>query len=49
MNAESTGSLIAVLRQAVIDGQAKEAAAATERALAAGLAPRAGGSPGRRG
>ncbi|MCU0248771.1 MAG: corrinoid protein [Vicinamibacterales bacterium] len=41
MNAESTGSLIAVLRQAVIDGQAKEAAAATERALAAGLAPRA--------
>ena len=41
MNAESTGSLIAVLRQAVIDGQAKEAAAATERALAAGLPPRA--------
>ena len=40
MNAESTGSLIAVLRQAVIDGQAKEAAAATERALAAGLPPR---------
>jgi 5-methyltetrahydrofolate--homocysteine methyltransferase len=40
MNADSTGSLIAVLRQAVIDGQAKEAAAATERALAAGLPPR---------
>jgi 5-methyltetrahydrofolate--homocysteine methyltransferase len=40
MHAESTGSLIAVLRQAVIDGQAKEAAAATERALAAGLPPR---------
>ena len=40
MNAESTGSLIAVLRQAVIDGQAAAAAAATERALAAGLPPR---------
>ena len=40
MNAESAGSLIAVLRQAVIDGQAKEAAAATERALAEGLPPR---------
>ena len=39
MNADST-PLIAVLRQAVIDGQAKEAAAATERALAAGLPPR---------
>ena len=40
MNAESTGSLIAILRQAVIDGQAKAAAAVTERALAAGLPPR---------
>jgi corrinoid protein of di/trimethylamine methyltransferase len=40
MNAESTGSLIAVLRQAVIDGQAAAAAAATERALAAGVPPR---------
>jgi methylmalonyl-CoA mutase cobalamin-binding domain/chain len=40
MNAESTGSLIAVLRQAVLDGQAAAAAAATERALAAGLPPR---------
>jgi len=40
MNAESTESLIAVLRQAVIDGQAAAAAAATERALAAGLPPR---------
>jgi len=40
MNADSTGSLIAVLRQAVIDGQAAAAAATTERALAAGLPPR---------
>jgi len=40
MNAESTASLLAVLRQAVIDGQAKEAAAATDLALAAGLPPR---------
>ena len=40
MNAEPTESLIAVLRQAVIDGQAAAAAAATERALAAGLPPR---------
>jgi 5-methyltetrahydrofolate--homocysteine methyltransferase len=40
MNAESTGSLIAALRQAVIDGQAGAAAAATERALAAGVPPR---------
>jgi 5-methyltetrahydrofolate--homocysteine methyltransferase len=40
MNAESAGSLIAVLRQAVIDGQAAAAAAATERALAAGVPPR---------
>jgi len=40
MTAESTESLIAVLRQAVIDGQARDAAAATERALAAGLPPR---------
>jgi corrinoid protein of di/trimethylamine methyltransferase len=39
MNADST-SFITALRQAVIDGQAKEAAAATERALAAGLPPR---------
>jgi methylmalonyl-CoA mutase cobalamin-binding domain/chain len=40
MTAESTESLIAVLRQAVIDGQARDAATATERALAAGLPPR---------
>jgi corrinoid protein of di/trimethylamine methyltransferase len=40
MNADSTGSLIAILRQAVIDGQAREAAAATEGALAAGVPPR---------
>ena len=40
MNPESTGSLIASLRQAVIDGQAAAAAAATTRALAAGLPPR---------
>jgi corrinoid protein of di/trimethylamine methyltransferase len=40
MNAESTESLIAVLRQAVIDGQAAAAAAATERALASGVPPR---------
>jgi len=40
MDAESAGSLIAVLRQAVIDGQAAAAAEATARALAAGLPPR---------
>jgi 5-methyltetrahydrofolate--homocysteine methyltransferase len=40
MNAESTGLLIAVLRQAVIDGHAAAAAAATERALATGVPPR---------
>ena len=40
MNADSTASLIAVLRQAVLDGQAPAAAAATERALAAGVPPR---------
>jgi corrinoid protein of di/trimethylamine methyltransferase len=41
MNAESTDTLIAALRQAVLDGQAPAATAATERALAAGLQPRA--------
>jgi corrinoid protein of di/trimethylamine methyltransferase len=41
MNAESHAPLIAALRQAVIDGQAKDAAAVTERALAAGIVPRA--------
>lgn len=40
MNAESTASLIVTLRQAVLDGQAPAAAAATERALAAGVPPR---------
>ena len=40
MNAESTASHIAALRQAVIDGQAAAAANATRQALAAGLAPR---------
>jgi methylmalonyl-CoA mutase cobalamin-binding domain/chain len=40
MNAEFNGPLVADLRQAVIDGQAAAAAAATERALAAGLPPR---------
>ena len=40
MDDDSTGSLITVLRQAVIDGQAAAAGAATERALAAGLPPR---------
>ena len=40
MNAESTASHIALLRQAVIDGQAGAAAAATRQALAAGLPPR---------
>ena len=40
MNTDSTGSLIAVLRQAVTDGQAAAAATATERALAAGVPPR---------
>jgi corrinoid protein of di/trimethylamine methyltransferase len=41
MTADPTSSLIAALRQAVIDGQAKDAAAVTEQALAAGVAPRA--------
>ena len=41
MTAESTSPLIAALRQAVIDGQAKDAAALTEEALAGGAAPRA--------
>ena len=41
MTPESTSPLIAALRQAVIDGQAKEAAALTEEALAGGAAPRA--------
>jgi len=41
MTADPTSSLIAALRQAVIDGQAKDAAAVTEQALAAGIAPRA--------
>jgi corrinoid protein of di/trimethylamine methyltransferase len=40
MNVDPTESLIAVLRQAVIDGQAPAAAAATERALTAGVPPR---------
>ena len=40
MNAEPTAPLIASLRQAVLDGQAPAAAAATERALAAGVSPR---------
>jgi corrinoid protein of di/trimethylamine methyltransferase len=40
MDVEPTGSLIALLRQAVLDGQAPAAAAATERALAAGIPPR---------
>ena len=40
MNAESTALHIAVLRQAVIDGQAAAAAGATREALAAGLPPR---------
>jgi len=40
MSADSNESLIASLRQAVIDGNAAAAAAATERALAAGLPPR---------
>jgi methylmalonyl-CoA mutase cobalamin-binding domain/chain len=40
MNAESTARHIAVLRQAVIDGQAAAAAGATREALAAGLPPR---------
>ncbi|MGE5200249.1 MAG: corrinoid protein [Rhodospirillaceae bacterium] len=40
MNVDPTASLIAVLRQAVIDGQAPAAAAATERALTAGVPPR---------
>ena len=41
MTADATSPLIAALRQAVIDGQAKDAAALTTRALAAGAAPRA--------
>jgi corrinoid protein of di/trimethylamine methyltransferase len=41
MTADATSPLIAALRQAVIDGQAKDAAALTEQALAAGAAPRA--------
>jgi corrinoid protein of di/trimethylamine methyltransferase len=41
MPADSTSTLIAALRQAVLDGQAKDAAALTGRALEAGLAPRA--------
>ena len=40
MDVEPTGSLIALLRQAVLDGQAPAAAATTERALAAGIPPR---------
>jgi 5-methyltetrahydrofolate--homocysteine methyltransferase len=40
MSNETTDALIAALRQSVIDGQAKAAVAATERALADGLAPR---------
>lgn len=40
MNADTSASQIAELRQAVIDGQAAAAADATRRALAAGLAPR---------
>ena len=40
MSHETTHALIAALRQAVIDGQARIAAATTERALADGLAPR---------
>ena len=40
MNAESTASHIVILRQAVIDGQAGAAAAATRQALDAGLPPR---------
>jgi 5-methyltetrahydrofolate--homocysteine methyltransferase len=41
MPADSTSTLIAALRQAVLDGQAKAAAALTGQALDAGLAPRA--------
>jgi corrinoid protein of di/trimethylamine methyltransferase len=41
MTAESTGPLIAALRQAVLDGQAQAATDATTRALAAGVPPRA--------
>jgi corrinoid protein of di/trimethylamine methyltransferase len=41
MTADATSPLIAALRQAVIDGQAKDAAALTTQALAAGAAPRA--------
>ena len=40
MPADSTSTLIAALRQAVLDGQAKDAAALTGQALEAGLAPR---------
>src|SRR5512136_737159 len=40
MSADSNESLLVSLRQAVIDGNAAAAAAATERAVAAGLPPR---------
>jgi len=40
MSTDASLSLLAALRQAVIDGQAAAAAAATERALAAGLPAR---------
>ena len=40
MSADSTSTLITALRQAVLDGQAKDAAALTGQALDAGLAPR---------
>lgn len=40
MSDETARGLLEALRQAVIDGQAAAAAAATERALAEGLAPR---------
>lgn len=40
MPADSTSTLLAALRQAVLDGQAKDAAALTGQALEAGLAPR---------
>ena len=40
MTSDPKSPLVAALRQAVIDGQAKDAAALTEQALAAGLGPR---------
>jgi methylmalonyl-CoA mutase cobalamin-binding domain/chain len=40
MSHDTTDELLAALKQSVIDGQAKTAAATTERALAEGLAPR---------